>query len=74
MQIVPVRNGNMAMEEETIHGWSMTSVIYNSDQKSLGIQNQIAWKFGVYVTNYGETQERESDLLLRNYTKFTSVT
>jgi len=34
-----VCHGKLAMEEETIHGWSMTSVIFSSDLKSLGIQN-----------------------------------
>jgi hypothetical protein len=33
LKIVRVCNGNLAMEEEKLHGRSMTSVIYNSDLK-----------------------------------------
>jgi hypothetical protein len=44
-----------------LHGWSMTSVIKIPNLKTLGIQKQVAWKFGVQVS-YRTTKRPKNTL------------
>jgi hypothetical protein len=52
-KIVRVCNGKLAMEQEILQGWSMTSVTYISDLKTLEYTYQCTTSQGKWQTSRG---------------------